>query len=108
MPDITQEVFRHFARTMHLGPEATRRILVKVRETLGRDLEALRDCLSQDRRNELPARLHKLKGDLSNIGLTELSGRAHALQREEAGRGKDELLASLAEIRAELAPLLEP
>lgn len=106
MTDIMHEVRRHFSQTMGLGPEATGRILAKVRETLARDLTALETVLRGGETEALPPRLHKLKGDLSNIGLAELAARVHGLQVE--GLGGPELMARLEGLRRELSPLLEP
>lgn len=106
MPDIMTEITRHFSQTMHLGAEATERILVKVRETLARDIAALEECLGKGDVSALPARLHKLKGDLSNIGLAELAAQAHGLQREGAMRPAHEMLDWVEQLKEALSPLL--
>ncbi|MBI5518722.1 MAG: Hpt domain-containing protein [Desulfovibrio sp.] len=106
MSDTMSQITRHFSQTMHLGAEATERILAKVRETLGRDIAALEECLGKGDASALPARLHKLKGDLSNIGLTELAAQAHDLQQEGAARPPRAVLEWVEELKAALAPLL--
>ncbi len=80
MTDIMQVISQHFSQTMHFSPEATDHIMVKIRATLSRDMESLERTLRDGDRAPVSAKLHKLKGDLSNIGLKDMADAVHALQ----------------------------
>lgn len=107
MPDIMQAILRHFSQTMHFSLEATDQIMVKIRATLSRDMESLELALRHGDRDPVPAKLHKLKGDLSNIGLKDMADAVHALQKDEALHSLEELRRQVQALRQELAPLLD-
>jgi len=102
-----QTIFRHFSQTMHFSPEATDHIMVKIRATLSRDMEALERTLGEGDRAPVSAKLHKLKGDLSNIGLQDMADAVHALQKDEAIHCLEELRQRVRALRQELSPLLD-
>ena len=106
MTDIMQAITRHFSETMNFGPEATGRILTKVRANLSVDLAALELCLESEDLDPVPARLHKLKGDFSNIGLTALADQVHDLEKAAGQKSGDELRDRIRVIRQTLSPLL--
>lgn len=107
MTDIMQAIFQHFSQTMHFSPEATDHIMVKIRATLGRDMESLERTLRDGDRGPVSAKLHKLKGDLSNIGLKDMADAMHALQKDEALHSLEELRQRVRALRRALAPLLD-
>ncbi len=107
MTNIMRLVSRHFSETMHLSPEATARILAKVRLNLARDLDALEQGLENEDATRLAARLHKLKGDFSNIGLSGLAEMVLCLERECARLPREELRQTVTDLRQTVAPLLE-
>jgi HPt (histidine-containing phosphotransfer) domain-containing protein len=92
---------------MHFSMEATDNILVKIRATLSRDMESLEHALREGDRTPVSAKLHKLKGDLYNIGLQDMADAVHALQKDEALHSLDELRQRILALRRELAPLLD-
>lgn len=107
MTDIMQAIHRHFSQDMHFSLEATDHIMVKIRATLSRDMEALERTLREGDRAPVSAKLHKLKGDLSNIGLKDMADAVHALQKDEALHSLEELRQRVQALRRELAPLLD-
>lgn len=106
MSEIMQAIMRHFNETMHFGPEATDRILAKARANLTVDLEALDRCLEAGDPAPVTARLHKLKGDFSNIGLTALADAVHDLEKTALQQSREALRERVRAIRKTLAPLL--
>jgi HPt (histidine-containing phosphotransfer) domain-containing protein len=107
MTDIMQTISRHFSQTMHFSPEATDHIMVKIRATLSRDIEVLERTLREGDRAPVSAKLHKLKGDLSNIGLQYMADAVHTLQKDEAIHSLEDLRQRVRALRQELSPLLD-
>lgn len=107
MTDIMQAILQHFSQTMHFSLEATEQIMVKIRATLSRDMASLEQALRDGDRAPVSAKLHKLKGDLSNIGLKDMADAVHALQKGEALHSLEELRQRVRALRRELAPLLD-
>ena len=107
MPDIKETVRQYFTQTMHLGPEAAERLLLKAGDVLARDLEALESCIQEGGQEALAGRVHRLKGDLANIGLLDLAGATHALGSPVLPISRAELTSGVGALRKALAPLLQ-
>ncbi len=105
MTDIRSTVRLHFTQTMGLGQDSAERLLQKAGDVLARDLEALEACIAEGGA-DLGARLHKLKGDLSNIGLGDLAEAVHALGGHATPLPGAQLAEAVAGVRRTLAPLL--
>lgn len=108
MSDIAAVVAEHLSKTLGLGPVSAARIMAKAGTVLHREISALEADLGAEEGGGLPenlaARIHRIKGDLANIGLSEQSRRVQELGR--SGLDAAEMALELARLRAELAPLL--
>lgn len=108
MVDVAAAVAEHFSKTLGLGPASVASLMAKAGTVLTREIAALEAELAASPAGGLPEdldkRIHRIKGDLANIGLGEHSRRVQELGR--AGLSASELGLELARLRAELAPLI--
>lgn len=109
MSDVAAAVAQHLSKTLGLGPGSVASVMAKAGTVLTREISALEATLAACGEAELPAdlgaRIHRIKGDLANIGLSAQSRRVQELGRTEPPLRASELARELARLRAELAPL---
>lgn len=107
MSDIAAAVAEHLSKTLGLPPASVASIMAKAATVLQREVSALEADLAACAPGSLPEnldkRIHRIKGDLANVGLGEQSRRVQELGR--AGLGAAELARELALVSEELAPL---
>lgn len=112
MSDVAAAVAAHLSTTLGLGPASVASVMAKAGTVLTREIAALEAELAAVEGGGLPenlaARIHRIKGDLANIGLSGQSGRVQELGRSDPPLGATELARELARLRSELAPLLPP
>lgn len=104
MSDVTAVVAEHLSKTLGLGPASVASVMAKAGTVLHREISALEADLGEGLPENLAARIHRIKGDLANIGLSEQSRRVQELGG--SGLEAGELALELARLRAELSPLL--
>lgn len=108
MSDVAAAVQRHLSTTLGLPPASVASVLAKAGTVLHRELSALEadlaDCAPGSLPENLDKRIHRIKGDLANIGLAEQSRRVQELGR--SGLGAAEMARELARLSEELAPLV--
>lgn len=104
MGDVAAAVAQHLSKTLGLGPASVAKLMAKAGTVLHRELAALEADLAQGLPEDLDRRIHRIKGDLANVGLSEQSRRVQELGR--AGLPAQELARELARLREELSPLL--
>ena len=108
MSDVAAAVQRHLSKTLGLPPASVASVLAKAGPVLHRELSALEADLAACAPGSLPEnldkRIHRIKGDLANIGLGEQSRRVQVLGG--SGLGAAEMARELARLLDELAPLL--
>ncbi len=107
MSDIAAAVAEHLSKTLGLGPASVASIMAKAGTVLHREISALEADLAEAEGGlpeNLAARIHRIKGDLANLGLAEQSRRVQELGR--SGLDAAEMALELARLLAELAPLM--
>lgn len=109
MNDIAAVVAEHLSKTLGLGPASVASVMAKAGAVLHREISALEADLAAGEAEGLPEnlgqRIHRIKGDLANIGLAEQSSRVQELGR--SGLDAAEMALELAALRVELMPLLQ-
>lgn len=107
MSDVAAAVAEHLSKTLGLAPASVAKLMAKAGTVLHREIAALEADLAAGAGAGLPEdldrRIHRIKGDLANVGLAEQSRRVQELGR--SGLGAAEMALQLAQLRVELMPL---